>query len=83
MTNHDSLISGARTLPRIQRTDRLRGMFTVAPVIAVIASTIAFVLANHYDYPPGQVTVALLGAVLAALWVARWLGQRTARQTQP
>jgi ABC-type Mn2+/Zn2+ transport system permease subunit len=61
----------------------MRGMFTVAPVIAVTASAIAFILANHYDYPPGQVTVALLGAALAALWVARWLGQRTARQPQP
>lgn len=77
---------GCLVLPALIARDvcrEMRGMFTVAPVIAVTASAIAFILANHYDYPPGQVTVALLGAALAALWVARWLGQRTARQPQP
>jgi ABC-type Mn2+/Zn2+ transport system permease subunit len=54
----------------------VRSMFTIAPLIALGASTAAFVLANHYDYPPGQVAVALLGGTLAAVWMLRSLGVR-------
>jgi zinc transport system permease protein len=38
----------------------VRPMFVVAPVIAVGVATVGFVLANHYDDPPAQMTVALL-----------------------
>lgn len=47
----------------------VQSMFTVAPVTALSATTIAFVLANHFDYPPGQVAVALLATALAAVWL--------------
>jgi ABC-type Mn2+/Zn2+ transport system permease subunit len=49
----------------------VRIMFLVSPAVAVIVSLIGFVLANHkeYDYPPAQMTVALLGALLVAVWV--------------
>jgi ABC-type Mn2+/Zn2+ transport system permease subunit len=42
-------------------------VFVVSPVIALLTSAIAFILADHYDEPPGQVTVALLCALAAAL----------------
>ena len=38
----------------------VRTMFVVAPVVAVGASVAGFVLANHFDLPPGQTAVGLL-----------------------
>jgi zinc transport system permease protein len=35
-------------------------MFIVAPCVAIGADTFSFVVANYYDYPPAQMTVALL-----------------------
>jgi ABC-type Mn2+/Zn2+ transport system permease subunit len=35
-------------------------MFIVAPCVAIGAHTFSFVVANYYDYPPAQMTVALL-----------------------
>ena len=49
----------------------VRRMFVVSPIVALAASAAAFVLANYYDYPPGQVAVALLAALLAPLWITR------------
>ena len=46
----------------------LRTVFVVAPSIAVGMGVIGFVLANHYDYPPAQMTVALLGFILILAW---------------
>jgi ABC-type Mn2+/Zn2+ transport system permease subunit len=46
-------------------------MFVVAPVIAVGVATVGFVLANHYDDPPAQMTVALLCLLLAFSWLVR------------
>jgi hypothetical protein len=34
---------------------------------------VAFVIANAYDYPPGQIAVALLSLLLAATWAVRAL----------
>ncbi len=48
-------------------------MFLVAPVVAVGAGAIGFVLANHYDYPPAQMTVALLSLLLTIAWLFRKL----------
>jgi hypothetical protein len=45
-------------------------MLAVAPVVAVAAGTVGFVLANDLDLPPAQVTVALLCLVLLLLWGA-------------
>lgn len=51
----------------------VRPMFAVAPIVAVSAGIVAFVIANAYDYPPGQIAVALLSLLLAATWAARGL----------
>jgi ABC-type Mn2+/Zn2+ transport system permease subunit len=46
-------------------------MFWVAPVAGVLSSVAAFVIANEYDYPPGQMTVAILSAVVVLAWIVR------------
>jgi ABC-type Mn2+/Zn2+ transport system permease subunit len=48
-------------------------MFFVAPIVAVITGIVGFAIANHYDYPPGQMTVALLSLLLTAAWLLRRL----------
>jgi ABC-type Mn2+/Zn2+ transport system permease subunit len=49
----------------------VRGMLVAAPVIALASVVTAFVVANHYDWPPGQAAVALLAVELAATWAWR------------
>lgn len=44
----------------------MRPMFVVAPLVAVGTSVVAFVLAHHWDLPPGQTTVALLCVLVVA-----------------
>ncbi len=51
----------------------VRPMFLVAPVVAVGTGAVAFVIANHYDYPPAQMTVALLSLLVTLAWLARRL----------
>jgi len=46
-------------------------MFFMAPCIAVVTGAAGFILANHYDYPPAQMTVALLCLSLAIAWQKR------------
>jgi ABC-type Mn2+/Zn2+ transport system permease subunit len=49
-------------------------MFLVAPAVAVAAGAAGFVIANHWDYPPGQMTVAILCVLLGftrSLWRER------------
>ncbi len=46
----------------------VRTMFVLAPLLALATSTAAFVLANAYDLPPGQLAAALLAAQLVAAW---------------
>jgi ABC-type Mn2+/Zn2+ transport system permease subunit len=48
-------------------------MFLVAPAVGVGIGILGFCVANHYDYPPGQMTIALLCAGLALAWIFRWL----------
>lgn len=55
----------------------VRSMFFVAPLIALGAGVAGFVLAHHYDFPPAQMTIALLGLVLVIAWSVRWLRHRT------
>jgi zinc/manganese transport system permease protein len=43
----------------------VRPMFVVAPVVGVAAAGAGFVVAHHGDYPPAQMTVALLCLLLA------------------
>jgi len=49
----------------------VRSMFLLSPLVAVATGVIAFILANHYDYPPGQMTVALFCLELGAAWIVR------------
>ena len=48
----------------------VRIIFFMSPLIAVSVGTIGFVLANHYDYPPAQMTVALLSGLLILAWLS-------------
>jgi ABC-type Mn2+/Zn2+ transport system permease subunit len=41
-------------------------MFVVAPLVALGATAAAFVVAHHWDFPPGQMSVALLCGLVAA-----------------
>ena len=47
----------------------VRVIFLISPCIALSVGTIGFVLANHYDYPPAQMTVALLSGLLIVAWL--------------
>ena len=53
-------------------------MFFVSPVIALSTGVVAFVLANHYDYPPGQTATAVLCLLLLLAWSFRWFRLRWA-----
>lgn len=43
----------------------MRPLFVVAPAVALAAAGLGFLLAHHGDYPPAQMTVALLCLLLA------------------
>lgn len=47
----------------------LRIVFLVAPVVAVGGALAGFVVANHHDLPPGQVTVVLLCMAQLLAWL--------------
>ncbi len=49
----------------------VRSMLLVAPLVAVGVAALGFLLANHYDYPPAQMTVALLCGALPVAWLVR------------
>ena len=49
----------------------VRHMFLVAPVVAILVGITGFVLANSYDYPPGQMTVTLFCLLLVLVWIFR------------
>ncbi len=46
----------------------VRTLMIVAPIVAVFAAVVGFVLANHFDTPPAHATVALLCLGLALAW---------------
>jgi ABC-type Mn2+/Zn2+ transport system permease subunit len=47
----------------------VRTLFFISPLVAVSVGTMGFVLANHYDFPPAQMTVALLSGLLSLGWL--------------
>lgn len=47
---------------------RVAPMFLLAPMIAVAAAMVAFIIAHHYDFPPAQTATALLSAVVLITW---------------
>lgn len=49
----------------------VRYMFLVTPIVAVGTGVIGFLIANQYDYPPGQMIVALFCLELAMAWMVR------------
>ncbi|MBI1369449.1 MAG: iron chelate uptake ABC transporter family permease subunit [Planctomycetes bacterium] len=52
---------------------RVAPMFVVAPLVALIAAVMAFVLANHYDLPPAQTDVGLMAGLMLPAWGVRRL----------
>lgn len=52
-------------------------MFVVAPLVALATAVAGFVLAHSYDFPPAQMTVALLSLGLALAWTVRWVAGRS------
>jgi ABC-type Mn2+/Zn2+ transport system permease subunit len=65
---------GSLVLPALMAKNLCREVSTVfllAPCIAVGVGVVGFVLANHFDYPPAQMTVALLSVLLLITWPLR------------
>ncbi len=54
----------------------IRPMLIVAPVVAVAATAVSFVIADRFGYPPGQLTVAALGLLLVVPWSIGWWRRR-------
>ena len=48
-----------------------RQLFVVAPIVALTTGLCGFVLANYFDYPPGQTVAAIQCLALAAAWLVR------------
>lgn len=48
-----------------------RSLFVLAPCVSLASGVAAFVLANEYDYPPGQMAAACLAGLLAGAWLLR------------
>jgi ABC-type Mn2+/Zn2+ transport system permease subunit len=61
----------ARTLCR-----EVGAMLLLAPLLALTAAFIGFVAANHYDFPPAQLTIALLCVLWPLAGVLRWSRRR-------
>ena len=57
----------------------IRTMFFLAPLVSFVTGLVAFILANHYDFPPGQMATAALCLLLAAAWFVRYLREPTVR----
>jgi ABC-type Mn2+/Zn2+ transport system permease subunit len=51
-------------------------VFLIAPCVAIGAGIVGFILANYYDYPPAQMTVALLSILLLVVWGIQALRRR-------
>jgi len=49
----------------------VRHMFLMTPIVAFVIGVTGFVVANGYDYPPGQMTVFLLCLLLVVVWIFR------------
>lgn len=64
-----SLVLPALIAKNLGRTTR--SLFFIAPCTSLATGVIAFALANHYDFPPGQTAAACLCALLAAAWLLR------------
>jgi ABC-type Mn2+/Zn2+ transport system permease subunit len=54
-------------------------MFLAAPAIGLACSIPGFVLAHEGDFPPGQMTVALMCLALLGAWLVRFARRRLSR----
>lgn len=61
-----SLVLPALVAKNVGRT--VRSLFVLAPCVSLASGIVAFVLANEYDYPPGQMGAACLAVLLAGAW---------------
>ncbi len=62
---------GCLALPGLIATQlcrECRPLFLVAPAIALATSIAGFVIANRFDFPPAQMTVAAQSALLGIVW---------------
>ncbi len=76
---------GCLVLPPLisQRVCReVRQMFVVAPLISLGAGVPGFILANHLDFPPGQMVIAVLCGVLLVAWTKDEVTDRFKRVTR-
>ena len=67
---------GCLTLPGLIAKNicrEIRPMFWVAPLVALAASVLGFMIANQGDLPPAQMTVALLCGLHVVAWGTRSL----------
>ena len=64
-----SLVLPALIAKNLGRT--ARSLFFPSPCISLGTGVLAFVLANHHDFPPGQAAAACLCVLLAAVWLLR------------
>jgi ABC-type Mn2+/Zn2+ transport system permease subunit len=64
-----SLVLPALIAKNLGRT--ARSLFFLAPCTAFATGVLAFALANHYDFPPGQAAAACLCLLLACAWLLR------------
>lgn len=69
-----SLVLPALIAKNLGRT--ARSLFFLAPCTSLGTGVTAFVLANHYDHPPGQTAAACLCALLACVWLLRVVRSR-------
>ena len=69
-----SLVLPALIAKNLGRT--ARSLFFLAPCVSLATGVAAFVLANHYDFPPGQFAAACLCALLAGAWLLRYFRPR-------
>ena len=51
-------------------------LFILAPLVSLGMSVFAFIVANAYDYPPGQMAATCLALLLAAVWLFRAIRPR-------
>jgi len=54
----------------------VRTLFWMAPTVFLLTAVPGFVLANHYDYPPAQMTVAFLAGATVVGWMVRTIGKQ-------
>lgn len=65
---------GSLVLPALAATTlcrQTRSLFAVAPLLALLAGVVGFVVANHTDDPPGQMAVVVQAVMVALAWAIR------------